>query len=117
MNTDVIDLRECRYVHALIDTGGYIKIGGSSFHNVWHRGNTLERFPEAPAFDTLDEAFSNLPEGEENFVLSFPFNDTADRLWFTQTSRDAGIMDRLEMWKACYGGYKTSIYREAVDIA
>ena len=110
MNNDVIDSRPVNYVHARLPGHGMIQIKGRFRDLTFHRDNTLDRWPEAEIFETMEDAIFNLPEDIEAFVMSFPEGDVAERMWFSREQKEAGIVDRLDIWHQCYGEYKRSIY-------
>lgn len=107
MNTDVLDLKEVIYCHARLPKDGMVRIG----YSVFHRGNTLEQFPHIQTFPSLNEAVSNLPDDGETFVITFPFQGTAERLWFTEEQEKENLPELLDIWSACYSKYPRSIYR------
>lgn len=110
MNEDVLDLRDLIYCHAKMPREGYdkgmIKIEG----RIFHRGNTLDYFPNVRTFPTLNEAITST-EDEETFVVAFPFNDTAQMFWFSEEQEENGLVNLLDIWKQCYSKYPRAIWK------
>jgi hypothetical protein len=108
MSFDVIPSTKLYFVHAELPANGMIHID----NDVFHRGNKLEYFPGANTFDSLREAFSQMPEDwEDLFVMAFPENQTCEMFWFKEEQREKGITNRLNVWKSCYERYPNAIYK------
>jgi hypothetical protein len=108
INNDVISKYKSEYCIAKIPNHGMVEIEGKIFH----KGNSLERF-KAYTFDSLRAAKAMLPDDLEAFIIEFEGGDRlCERMWFSNEQKEKGITTRLDLWKACYGGYAVSVYKK-----
>jgi len=105
MNYDVMPEKGFTYCRATLPPNGMIEISGL----VFHQGNVLSRF-RTLTFDSFEEAISTLPKNKEMFIMSFD-KDGCERMWFSESQVKNGITERLDIWKACYGKYPVSSYK------
>lgn len=112
---DVIASSPLIYTHADLKDYGYIYIKGNKPWDDldFHKDMTIDQFPDAKVFNSLQEAVDELPAFDgETFVMSFEEDGVCNRLWFSKTQKENDLLSRLNRYKMCYGGYGTSIFRE-----
>jgi hypothetical protein len=106
---DVIPTSKLEYIHATLPKSGMITINRWS---IFHRGYTIDKF-DTKKFNTLKDAFMKLPDNPEAFVMAFTENGGCETMWFTEKQKEKGLLERLNMWRSCYGKYSYSIYKKA----
>jgi hypothetical protein len=97
-----------QWVVLQLDEGGYLN---TVFGNVHHKETKVGVYHRP--FDTRAEA-QECARGaymdESDTILAYAEDGWVKELWFTEAQKEAGLLDRLRFWKACYGGYKIVIY-------